>query len=92
MGSLFDEKLRGKHCQHCRSTYDEENMIICDKCEATYHRMCALSKGMVVHDGPFFCHHCRGTIAMEGASDVMEDYMLMDYLFTGVLPKDLEEL
>jgi hypothetical protein len=29
---------------------------------------------------------------MEGASDVMEDYMLMDYLFTGVLPKDLEEL
>ena len=92
MGSLFDERLRGKPCKHCHSTYDEENMLVCDKCEATYHSMCAKDKGMVVHEGPFFCHICRGIIAMEGAADIMEDYPLLDYLFTGVLPKDLEEL
>ena len=92
MGSLFDERLRGQPCKHCHSLYDEENMIVCDKCGATYHRLCAHDKGMVVHDGPFFCHTCKGTIAIEGASDVMEDYPLIDYLFTGVLPKDLEEM
>ena len=92
MGSLFDERLRGQPCRHCNSAHDEEDMLVCDKCEATYHSSCAKEKNMVVHDGPFFCHRCRGTIAVEGVADVMEDYPLLDYLFTGVLPTDLEEI
>lgn len=92
MGSLFDERLRGKPCKHCGSLHDEENMLVCDKCEATYHSSCAKEKNMVVHNGPFLCHRCRGTIAMEGVTDIMEDYLLLDYLFQGTLPTDVEEI
>ena len=58
----------------------------------TYHSSCAKEKNMVVHNGPFLCHRCRGTIAMEGVTDIMEDYLLLDYLFQGTLPTDVEEI
>jgi hypothetical protein len=45
----------------------------------------------VIHDGPWFCNRCRGKLAIEGFTDIMEDYPVMDYLFAGKLPDDLEE-
>lgn len=91
MGALFDERLRGKPCHHCQSSHEEEEMLVCDKCEATWHDACAKEVGTVIHDGPWFCNLCRGKLAMEGFSDVMEDYPLLDYLFLGQLPEDLDE-
>ena len=67
-------------------------MIICDKCEAPYHKACAeTSGGSMMHNGPWFCPSCRGIIAMYGPQDISYDYHLMDYLWAGHLPEDVDE-
>ena len=43
---------------------------------------------MKVHGGPWFCHACKGFLVLWGAPDVMQDWPLMDYLWTGTLPQD----
>lgn len=47
--------------------------------------------GTLLHDGPWFCVHCKGHVAMHGAEDITEDFALMDYLFAGVTPGDVDE-
>ena len=43
---------------------------------------------MKVHGGSWFCHACKGFLVLWGAPDVMQDWPLMDYLWTGTLPQD----
>ena len=67
-------------------------MILCDRCSACYHPRCAEeSEGTTVHGGPWFCHACKGYLALWGAPDVTQDWPLMDYLWTGTLPQDPDE-
>ena len=67
-------------------------MILCDRCNACYHPQCAAdSDGTRIHGGPWFCHACKGYLALWGAPDVTQDWPLMDYLWTGALPQDPDE-
>ena len=67
-------------------------MILCDRCNEPWHLECqAKLPGSKLHDGPWFCVHCRAHIATHGAADVTEDFALMDYLFAGVTPGDVDE-
>ena len=67
-------------------------MILCDRCENPYHRECAAKiGGSMLHDGPWFCPTCKGYIAMHGPEDITHDYHLIDHLWAGFIPQDLEE-
>lgn len=44
-----------------------------------------------IHEGPWFCYKCRGSIALKGFQDVTQDIGLIDYLWTGKLPESLDE-
>ena len=46
------------------------------------------SDGTKVHGEPWFCHACKGFLVLWGVPDVMQDWPLMDYLWTGTLPQD----
>ena len=46
----------------------------------------------MLHSGPWFCPNCRGIIAMYGPSDICYDFHLIDFLWTGHLPEDADEI
>ena len=67
-------------------------MVICERCDACYHVDCLdLSAKDEVHDGPWLCPDCKVTVMIEGASDILFDFSLTNYLFLGQLPTNLEE-
>ena len=79
-------------CQLCKGTDHQEDMILCDRCNAWYHRDCARkTKGSRIHKGPWFCATCKGTLTLEGYPDITQDWPLMDHLWTGWLPQDPTE-
>ena len=45
----------------------------------------------MLHDGPWFCHSCKGHLSLHGAPDVTQDWPLIDHLWTGWLPQDPDE-
>ena len=62
-------------------------MLMCDGCDNCFHQDCLpVEQQEMVHDGPWVCQACRGSIAMHGIPDITLDYGLTDYLFTGILP------
>ena len=74
-------------CMWCGDASDQPTMVLCDRCNACYHPHCAEeSEGTRVHGGPWFCHSCKGFLALWGAPDVTQGWPLMDYLWTGALP------
>ena len=76
----------------CGDASDQATMVLCDRCNACYHPHCAEeSEGTRVHGGPWFCHSCKGFLALWGAPDVTQDWPLMDYLWAGALPQDPDE-
>ena len=44
-----------------------------------------------MHDGPWFCESYKGTITIWGASNVIQDWPLIDHLWTGWLPQDMDK-
>ena len=46
----------------------------------------------MLHAGPWFCPDCRGIISMYGPQDICYDFHLIDYLWTGFLPEDIDEI
>ena len=79
-------------CMWCGDTSNQATMVLCDCCNACYHPQCAKeSEGTRVHSGPWFGNACKGFLVLWGAPDVMKDWALMDYLWTGALPQDPDE-
>ncbi len=79
-------------CKLCEDAQHQDDMILCDRCNACYHRDCARSSGgSQVHDGPWFCVQCKGHLTLHGAEDITQDWPLMDHLWTGWLPGDPDE-
>ena len=71
----------------CGGLDGDEDMVICDRCELPYHAECGHDGGRnPVHDGPWYCPHCRGHICQHGYSDVIEDLGLIDFLWREVTP------
>jgi len=67
-------------------------MLLCDGCNKCWHPDCLLAEQQpAVHDGPFICTECRGTIALHGYPDITLDFGLVDYLFDGQLPAQQQE-
>ena len=46
----------------------------------------------MVHDGPWFCGQCKGWLALHGPPDPTLDFALIDHLWAGYEPDDLDEL
>ena len=44
-----------------------------------------------MHDGPWFCESCRGAITMCGVANMTQDWPLIDHLWMGWLPQDVEK-
>ena len=58
-------------CKFCKEDDRQEDMILCGRCEACYHRDCASkSGGTRIHDGPWFCPTCKGALTLEGYQDI----------------------
>lgn len=58
-------------CKLCKGEDQQEDMILCDRCEDCYHRDCAsMTEGTRMHDGPWFCTACKGALTLEGYSDI----------------------
>ncbi len=90
--AIYDEALRGKPCALCHGLDEEDEMLVCDRCNQPWHKKCVKVKlGSMLHDGPWYCVCCKGHIAMHGVTDVTKDLPLLDHLFTGVIPLGLEE-
>ena len=90
--ALMREVADDRPCMWCGDASDQATMVLCDRCNACYHRHCTEeSEGTRVHGGPWFCHSCKGFLALWGAPDVTQDWPLMDYLWTGALPQDPDE-
>ena len=53
---LFDGPV-GPPCMICEETGDDENLLLCDGCEAACHVHCAALEG--VPRGPWYCEHCQ---------------------------------
>ena len=67
-------------------------MILCERCDDSFHVDCLESDQKdEVHDGPWLCPNCKGVVIQSGASDILYDWGLTNYLFLGVLPPNLEE-
>ncbi len=80
-------------CKLCKDDARQDEMILCDRCEACYHRDCAGKIGGTrIHDGPWFCATCKGALTLEGYQDITQDWPLMDHLWTGWLPQDPTEV
>ena len=82
----------GKPCKTCGGLHDEPNMVICERCDACYHIDCLDASDKVeVHDGPWLCPECKVLVMTEGASDILYDFSLTNYLFLGQLPTNSDE-
>ena len=46
-------------CEICKQGTDEDNIIICDKCNKGYHLYCVKPILPSVPSGDWFCDHCR---------------------------------
>ena len=46
----------------------------------------------MIHDGPWFCGQCKGSLALHGPPDPILDFALIDHLCAGYKPEDLGEL
>ena len=80
-------------CVWCGGAQKQSTMILCDRCNRCYYRDCAAeSGGSMVHDGPWFCATCKGELVLHGFPDVTQDWALIDYLWVGSLPEDIEEV
>lgn len=89
MGKVADDRP----CMWCGDTSDQATMVLCNCCNTCYHPQCAEeSEGTRVQGGPWFCHACKGFLVLWGAPDVIQDWPLMDYLWTGALPQDPVQL
>ena len=76
------EALRGAPCGACGEAHDEHAMVLCDRCETPYHKVCGEDGGRnPVHAGPWYCAACRGRIMEHGYSDVIEDLGLIAWLW-----------
>lgn len=86
--AAWDDRLRGVPCGICAKVDQEGEMLVCDRCGVPFHSGCQpLSPA---GDGPWYCSQCRGIIRVQGSSDPVEDLELLDYLFRGILPDDLD--
>ena len=86
--SIADDRL----CKWCDDASNHATIVLCDHCNACYHPHCTEDfDAMKVHGGPWFCHACKGFLVLWEAPDVMQDWPLMDYLWTGTLLRDLDE-
>lgn len=45
-------------CQNCKSLEDDENMLLCDKCDKGYHMYCLKPIVVSVPSGDWFCEKC----------------------------------
>ena len=82
----------GVPCAVCAGLQGEGDMLLCDRCPQTFHPECARDTGHPTpHDGPWLCKQCRGHVAMFGFEDVMHDFGLCDFLWTGALPESPDE-
>lgn len=85
----YEEALRGKPCLVCGGLQDEDNMVLCDRCEAPFHPECGSDGGRnPIHSGPWYCTQCRGHICIHGFSDAVQDLGLIDYLWLGKVADD----
>ena len=76
-------------CNLCNRASRQDDMVLCDHCDACYHRDCASkSRGTKLHDGPWFCATCKGSLTLQGYPDITQDWPLIDHLWTGWLPQD----
>ncbi len=85
VAAVWEDRLKGRPCLHCHSLEREEDMVVCDRCEACAHSECSTTP---VHAGPWYCHRCRLHIITNGPEDVVEDLQLIEWLFQGKRPKD----
>ncbi len=80
-------------CTSCGVGDHHDWMVLCDKCNDCYHRICAeVSGGSKVHGGPWFCKKCKGELTLQGPPDIMQDWPFIDHMWTGYLPKDPAEV
>ncbi|HLP30904.1 MAG TPA: PHD finger domain-containing protein [Geothrix sp.] len=86
--AAWDDRLRGVPCGTCTGLDHEEDMLVCDRCGTPHHQEC--QPHSPAGDGPWYCGQCRGTIRLQGSTDPVEDLELLDYLFRGILPDDLD--
>ena len=45
----------------------------------------------MIHDGPWFCDQCKGHLALHGPPDPTQDFALIDHLWAGYEPEDVDE-
>ena len=45
-------------CENCRSTTDEERMVLCDMCDSGYHIYCLEPKLKAIPEGEWICKVC----------------------------------
>jgi hypothetical protein len=45
-------------CEKCRSTTDEERMVLCDMCDSGYHIYCLEPKLKAIPEGEWICKVC----------------------------------
>ena len=46
----------------------------------------------MIHDRPWFCGQCKWWLVLYGPPDPTLDFALIDYLWAGYEPKDVDEL
>ena len=79
-------------CTFCQGADRQQEMILCNKCNACYHPDCAKGTGgSQVHEGPWFCEACKGELTLSGIQDISQDWPLIDHLWTSWLPEDISE-
>ena len=77
----------------CDGTEDEHRMVVCDRCEGCAHTACLLGDERQTrpNQGPWYCKKCRAHIINNGPTDITEDLALIDFLFAGVQPKNVDD-
>ena len=82
-----------KPCGHCGCTEDQQSHVLCDRCNVGFCPRCRPQVGgSMIHDGPWFCGQCKGWLALHGPPDPTLDFALIDHLWAGYEPEDLDEL
>ncbi|ORX58264.1 RCC1/BLIP-II protein [Hesseltinella vesiculosa] len=46
-------------CVKCKKTDDEDNLLLCDKCDDSIHTYCAIPKLTEIPEGEWYCDRCH---------------------------------
>ena len=53
-------------CHVCKSPHDDENMLICDKCDRGFHLYCLCPQMVAIPEHDWYCHFCQDKDEVKG--------------------------